>query len=91
MTDGELYDLAAIDTMPVSLFVGGRDGLCSVGRAQEYADSIGNLQNHYVFKNWGHGHPARGSSDGYMKLIMAEVDGTLLSEPNYAFIDPADM
>lgn len=91
VTESELYDLTAIDTMPVSMFVGENDMVCSVDRAQEYADAIGNLQNHYVFKSWGHGEPSGYDSDGYMELIMAEVNGTLLSEPHYEYIDPAVM
>ena len=78
--------MTAINSMPVSLFVGEYDDVCTARRANELAEAMGNLQNHYVFRGWDHLQPWNSDSDSYMDLIMAEVDGTLLEKPNHTYV-----
>ena len=74
--------------MPVSFYVPSNDGICMPERALQYANQIGKLQNYFVFDGWGHGDPAGFRSDDYMNLLIAEVDGPILSAPRYMDQDP---
>ena len=80
--EAELYDLSNV-TMPMSLFIGEKDGACSLEMAKWLSDEVNALQNYYVFKGAGHGWPISEDSVQYMDLIVNEVySDTLLQEPN---------
>ena len=75
------YDLTAIQSMPISLFVAQADELCTAARADWLAERLSTLQNHYEFSGIGHDYFTYGTDGNYRDLLFAEVGAELLDEP----------
>jgi len=77
----EEYDLSLIKQMPISLFVGERDGLCTPERADWFTDNVtATIQNHYVLKGKDHVYPGVSNNPELIDLFVGEVYATELLE-----------
>lgn len=76
------YDLSAIQSMPISLFVGENDETCTSERADLLASELQTLQNHYVFVEQDHGYFGYGTDEVFVELLLNEVTAEVVSSPN---------
>ena len=77
----EEYDLSAITDMPISLYVGQDDGICTEAWAEVLADSLSTLQYHYIFPGKDHGYFVSGNGATYIELLHNEVTAGILDAP----------
>ena len=75
------YDLSAITEMPISLYVGKDDGICTEAWAEVLADSLSTLQYHYLFPGKDHGYFVAGNGATYIELLHNEIGAELLDTP----------
>ena len=80
-TEGTLYDLEGISSVPVSMFVAGADVGCEATVAQTESERISTLQNFYLIDGADHGFPTSNKAD-FVDLLKAEFTTTTLSTPN---------
>ena len=53
-TDGVLYDLEGIASVPITMIVGGTDDTCPASYADDLAKRLSTLQKHIEIKDEGH-------------------------------------
>ena len=84
------YDLSVIAEMPISLYVAGNSEVCTTERADELADQLSTLQNHYVFAGIDNDYFNWGLMGSYTELIYNEVGAELLDTPNKLEVEVYD-
>ena len=52
--EAPLYPIGQINKVPVSIYVGEEDFLCTPAVSEEYSKQFETLQNFYTFKSAGH-------------------------------------
>ena len=80
-TEGTLYALEEISTVPVSMYVGSADAICDPAVAATESARFSTLQNYYAISGASHGFPASNKAD-FVNLLKAEFTTTTTSLPN---------
>ena len=67
--------------MPISLYVGKDDSICTEAWAEVLADSLSTLQYYYLFPGKDHGYFVAGNGATYIELLHNEVTAEILDTP----------
>ena len=69
-----LIDLASIDKVPIAMFAGTADSVCPYETAVETAQIIGDAVVHFeTFEGQDHGYPGRANDEGFMNLLISQL------------------
>ena len=73
--------------MPISLYVGEDDAICTAAWAEDLASKLSTLQNHYVFEEKNHFYFGFGNGPNYIELLHNEIGAAFLDTPNKMEVD----
>ena len=71
-TESPIYDLERIKRIPVSMFVGYNDDVCSAPVAFKESFKVQTLKNYYIFRGADHGLATNNEAD-FFDLLKKEV------------------